>query len=460
MNASFPLFYYNHPIGLRTIIVQTAAKGRGGINMKKRRIRRTSAIWRMPKRLALGLAGKSSGLWYSYRLTRSKAPMNWDFRPDKALSTSEKALTNRTYTATRPSERLESEFDRQLVSDIREETTKLNLNNVTRTAAYWDMYRAFPELQWALLAHLVSRNGGWNMTDLKGEWLPSLVNDTQTEHLFLLLETCNAYIFGDAYPQLALYARGRRAGTSYAYLLPCFGVSAFMHPFWERFEQDGNPVPLSAALIVNEQHFIQKRVVEHPFFRSRVIDTLLFRGQSLLQLNQIVFPLAPDIEGRTARLAGRVLENFADLEERISFGKSLYAMLFGYPDILRRVSAFAARVPHTGSRADYWPNRFATEPLGTTKGGTHANLVHPALSGERWHSPELADAWPNRPLEPAEPGDWYQSASDFAYTKRVRRPFVVDLTHEHLLGQHKLQAAALLARNFMNGDSRRRIARG
>ena len=36
-------------------------------------------------------------------------------------------------------------------------------------------FRKYPEIKWALLAGLVSRNAGWNMCDLEGEWLPHIL---------------------------------------------------------------------------------------------------------------------------------------------------------------------------------------------------------------------------------------------------------------------------------------------
>ncbi|MFS0840108.1 DUF2515 family protein [Paenibacillus sp. 1P03SA] len=96
-----------------------------------------------------------------------------------------------------------SDRERRLVERIRLETQRRNRNNVTRTRAYWNLYEQHPELHWALLAHMVSRNGGWNMTDLEGEFLPSLLKRPAREALFAFLERANVLIFGDAYPQAA-----------------------------------------------------------------------------------------------------------------------------------------------------------------------------------------------------------------------------------------------------------------
>jgi hypothetical protein len=338
-----------------------------------------------------------------------------------------------------------------------------NRNNVTRTAAYWRIYAAHPELHWALLAHLVSRNGGWCMTDLKGEWLPGLMSPHLINVTFGLLESCNSLIFGDAYPQLRLYEESRRQGRSLHALLPHFGVSAFMTPYWEQFWSDRDSVTLSAALIVNEQNFIQSRVVEDGKYKRELFRSTAFRSQPLLQLNQIVFPIerpgVDTLRSRPLRLAGRVLENFEDIRERIEFGKSLYAMLFGYPAILLGAVSFAQHTPHSGSRADYWPQRF-TKMSPNANGRPESTGSAASVRASLWYSPPLAEAWADRTPIPASEGDWFDDPKLVSYLSPLQVPRIVDMTHEHLFGQHKLQAAVLLERSFMNGANNRRTGRG
>lgn len=60
--------------------------------------------------------------------------------------------------------------DEKRLNKIKRTTHSLNKNNVTRTKAYIDFYKRHPEIHWAFLGHMVSRNGGWNMTDLKGDF--------------------------------------------------------------------------------------------------------------------------------------------------------------------------------------------------------------------------------------------------------------------------------------------------
>lgn len=398
-----------------------------------------SSFWHAAFLLANGALRKTSVWRRSAALTSLRNPLAFGEGEARRIARELERVSERARDPiSAPADR-----DSDMLADrIRKETEAWNRNNLTRTQAYWNVYRDFPELHWALLAHMVSRNGGWSMTDLKGEWLPRLMEpDTAALH-FELLETCNALIFRDAYPQLKLYAESRRRGSPLFRLLPRLGVSAFMEPFWERFWADRNPVPLTIALIVNEQNVIQAPVVEHPRFREHLLSTPIFRAQPWLQTTQIVFPLmrAKRKAGRPLPLAGRVLENFSRLEERIGFGKGLYAMLFGYPRVLAGVAAFAEQTPHTGSRADYWPERFRTSNNngGSLPGGKHSADV-------RWFSPPLEKAWPDRPLPEAPGKDWFRDSIALDWLSMPKPPLIVDMTYEHLYGQRKLEAASSLA---------------
>lgn len=128
-----------------------------------------------------------------------------------------------------------------------------NIDNLTRTAFYLRYWQAHPEVTWALLAHLVSRNAGYQMTDLRrhierfgralrplralelaalggallapgrsargGRWLERLGGRLSAaarpqrpfELLFRFLEAGNYLIFHDAYPQLVAYAAAKHA---------------------------------------------------------------------------------------------------------------------------------------------------------------------------------------------------------------------------------------------------------
>lgn len=335
--------------------------------------------------------------------------------------------------------------ERLLIERILAETARLNHNNVTRTEAYRLMYKRHPELHWAMLAHLVSRNGGWNMTDLEGEWLPHLLPGAKRKDVFLLLEHANAFIFGDAYPQLLLYEESIHADRPLFHLLPAFGVTRFMRPVWEQFWRRRDPVPLTIALIVNEQHFIEQRVVQDDYFRRNVIDTFFFGMQSLLQLNAVMFPYHTDNE---LLLAGLIMEHFDDLSERIEFGKALYAILFGVPRVREGALAFADRGRHTGSRVDYAPQIFARvrrdPPSALYKERLLGGKLLPGAAP--LYSPELRDAWANQTLEAPARGDWFHSAADIApYFRKLKLPRSFELTNEYGLLLNKIELAVLAA---------------
>lgn len=339
-----------------------------------------------------------------------------------------------------------------LIEHIQGETARSNRNNVTRTEAYRTVYFRTPELHWALLAHLVSRNGGWNMTDLQGEWLPWLLRPEQREAVFQFLEQANGYIFQDAYPQLLLYERSVREGRSLFHLLPAFGVSRFMTPVWKQFWRERDPVPLTIALIVNEQHYIEKRIVQKPYFREKVLHTLFFGLQSLLQLNGVIFPYGngqEKVRGEDSgvlRLSGLILERFEHLEERIEFGKRLYAMLFGIPRVFAGAKGFAGAVKHTGSRADYAPHLFARVRKQPPRRIYKERLLGGRLKpgAEPLYSPELGAAWSNRSLEPPEPGDWYQAAEEVTpYFQKLPLPRSFEITNEYGLMLNKIELAVL-----------------
>lgn len=342
--------------------------------------------------------------------------------------------------------------EQEIVKSIFERTQAANRNNVTRTEAYRQIYLRYQELQWAFLAHMVSRNGGWNMTDLQGELLPRLMGDQERTEFFLFLERCNSLIFQDAYPQLLLYEESLERKTNLFKLLPEFFVSAFMRPFWDDFWQRRDPSLLTLALIVNEQSYIEGRVVRSFPYKQHVLNTLEYKMQSLFQLTQVFFPYRT--ESRRTRLAGLSLENFSDLNERIQFGKQLYAILFGIPQVHQTAVEFAKRVPHTGSRADYWPDLFtASLPLSSQR--TAADAASTPYRRERlvacrlqpgalpFYSPRLTDAWEDQPFQVPDRQDWFRDDSPFQYFQSVQAPIWFDMTDNACLELNKLELAVL-----------------
>jgi hypothetical protein len=338
-----------------------------------------------------------------------------------------------------------------LVEAIRVRTQKENRNNVTRTMAYWACYQAYPELHWALLAHMVSRNGGWNMTDLQGELLPRLIDTDQAEHLFAFLERANGLIFQDAYPQLLLYEASKKCKKNLFHLLPHLDISMWMVPVWHEFWTATDSAALTIALIVNEQNYIEQRIVQKGHFQQTVLNKALFKAQGWLQMNQVGFPFwsqSTETDSLQPRLAGLILENFANLAERIALGKGLYALLFGVPEVLRGVLRFAASTPHTGSRADYWPHLFS--PI---QKAPPDYLYQERLDGcflkqgsSPLYSPTLETVWPDRPLMPVEPGDWFQDIeTPMEHLRPIEVPQTIDLTPAMSEGLNSIELAILAA---------------
>lgn len=330
-----------------------------------------------------------------------------------------------------------------LLNQIKRMTSEANRDNVTRTKAYADFYMEYPEIHWAYLAHMVSRNGGWNMTDLKGDMLPHLLNEKERQDFFNFLERCNWLIFKDAYPQLLLYAESKKTKQKLFHLLPNLKVSSFMEVVWNWFWNHSDSKKLAFALIINEQHYIESRVVQQSEYRKSVLDQLEFRMQSLLHFNQVTFPYW-DEKTKKMKVAGTVVENFKDLNERIKIGKRLYAILFEVQEIEKGLRDWSTKTIHTGSREDYWPHIFTKRkhPL------LHQSYkLH--LNGNRLHhqveplvSPKLEDAWHVvKNPEPAEEGEWFQNPSMIEELGKEESPEPYELTNEHYFALNKMELA-------------------
>jgi len=314
--------------------------------------------------------------------------------------------------------------EKNMIDEIRKQTMHFNRNNVTRTKAYLDLYQEFPEIHWAFLAHMVSRNGGWSMTDLKGDLLPQLLDQQKRNHFFLFLETCNAYIFQDAYPQLLLYKKSRQLNKNLSYLLPAFHVSRFMKPFWDHFWESKDSALLTIALIINEQNYIEKRVVQHPTYKEIVTDTIEFSAQSILQLTQVIFPYFTQSRWnkKTSRqLTGVTVSQFKDLSSRIEVGKKLYFQLFGIQKVYKGAHHFANHYPHTGSRADYWPHLFSKIDLSNGKTYGKERLKKCKLQNQAppFYSPPLANAWEDIKLQEPARFDWFSDLTPIHFLDQI-----------------------------------------
>jgi hypothetical protein len=374
----------------------------------------------------------------------SYTPMGWTKQSSKDLSSLfKKALKQKNDTLHNPT--LEEQL---ILQSINTRTVRHNQNNVTRTQAYWDFYRNYPEIHWSHLAHMVSRNGGWNMTDLRGDMLSQILTSTEGKHFFEFLERCNALIFQDAYPQLLLYEESKRKGAAQFHLLPFLGVSRFMEVMWGRFWKFRDSAEITVAMVINEQQYIEERVVKHPHYRKTVLETWEFKAQTLLQMNEVFFPY--HVSGsQKVHLAGQVCRDFSSLDERIDLGKKLYAILFGNSEIFRGVLEWVQNQRHTGSREDYWPQLFSKVKL-TSPGTEYTRRLSGCdllPSADKLYSPRLEDAWPNQKLAPPGGRDWFVNEGVVKYLERIPTHVPFRLTEDYCNTLNTVEAAILLKEN-------------
>ncbi|WP_425464257.1 DUF2515 family protein [Paenibacillus zeisoli] len=420
-------------------------------------------LFSLPSMVSEVVKSKTAGIAASSRLREERVSLDWNEASARTVYTEIEDLLRRSSQGRNLDEHLAasqfpdglSSADEVIIREIEDAVSRSNVSNLTRTEAYLKCYQAYPELHWSFLAHMVSRNAGWNMSDLRGGQMYPLLSEASKENTYRFLERCNALIFQDAYPQLLLYMKSREVGSSLFYLLPHFHVSRFMQPFWERFWLERGSALLAVGLIINEQNYIETRVVRHPYFQNRVTDKANFHLHSWAGLNQIIFPLLDEEdamitpsgerssfesrcpEGRIPRLAGRILGDFSSLNARITFGKSLYALLFGLTSLRSGTEAFASRIPHTGSRADYWPGLFTPnkeEALSTGLEGTELLEQGNLPAGKRLYAPQLLDAWGDTSYEPISREDWMQDHSALDGLSKPQQPYLCDISFEHRLG--------------------------
>ena len=169
------------------------------------------------------------------------------------------------------------------------------------------------------------------MTDLKGDFLTRLLTKKERNAYFTFLERGNWLIFQDAYPQFLLYSESLKRGKPLFYLLPYLDISTFMETIWNYFWKKSDPYILTIALVINEQNYLEKRIIQNPIYQKDVLGTLEFKLQDVLSFNHILFPY------RKKNLAGQTLHQFQSLHERIVLGKRLYAVLFQNKDSIRKM---------------------------------------------------------------------------------------------------------------------------
>lgn len=330
--------------------------------------------------------------------------------------------------------------EKKIINEIKRKTEQLNENNITRTKAYLDFYRKHPEIHWAFLAHMVSRNGGWSMTDLKAELLSRILSKEEKKSYFSFIERGNWLIFQDAYPQLLLYEQSLKRKEPLFRLLPYLNVSIFMETIWEHFWISSNSSLLTIGLIINEQHYIEKRVIQNQKYIQEVFHTLEFEMQDIMSFNQILFPYN---DYGVVKLAGQTVNQFESVRERIQLGKRLYIILFD-PDVLKKVEEWAFEQHHTGTRKDYWPHIFNDVHEGSPGLKYQLKLSSCKLKpgARRIYSPTLQNVWKNVQHPQAEIGEWFNDVRVLEYLKEIEDPAVGNIEYEYCQTLEKLEIAA------------------
>ncbi|MFE8702080.1 DUF2515 family protein [Cytobacillus sp. FJAT-54145] len=283
-----------------------------------------------------------------------------------------------------------SSEERKIIRTIREQVFIHNENNVTRTSAYLKYFLRNPNVHWAFLAHMVSRNGGYYMTDLKSSFFKDIIPSHEQKRYFLFLERCNAYIFQDAFPQLLLYEYCVKVNKPMFHLLKGFNVSSFMIPLWESFFNNKNSEAITIGMIINEQKMLGERVLKILYQSHSVLDELPYKLQETLGLTTVLFPYRSK-QSERYKLYGQEVKNFSDVDERITIGKKLYQILFS-KYVFESSFQFANHNVHTGSRKDYW-------------GWLFTNDEH--SKEEKIYSPPLFHAWSNVEHSFRQKQDWF-----------------------------------------------------
>ncbi|MCM3719303.1 DUF2515 family protein [Fictibacillus phosphorivorans] len=331
--------------------------------------------------------------------------------------------------------------DKELIERIKRETLRHNKNNVTRTAAYLNFFNQHPEVHWAFLAHMVSRNAGYFMTDLKGEFLPDLIEPSVIKELYTMLEKGNSLIFHDAYPQLLLYEESKRRNSPVFNLCKFFHVSSFMEGVWEVFFEGDRTSLLPAAQIINEQNHIDMHLIRtEPF--QKLHNQLSFKLQEWLHLSQILFPVLP-----LHHSIGDTMQGFENLNKRLMLGQNLYVMLF-HPDHLDPVKKFACHHPHTGSRSDYDSDVFSFSKSHNGHALKEKLSLFKTKKSLKLYSPKLDEAWDTNYHGPFPSTDWFTQSKDVMSQLRLISKPSPQIRMAYWAGLHQIETAYLLKQYY------------
>ncbi|WP_409288900.1 DUF2515 family protein [Peribacillus sp. SCS-37] len=309
-----------------------------------------------------------------------------------------------------------------IIALIRHLTVMKNTDNISRTKAYARFFYMHPEIKWAFLASMVSRNAGWNMCDLEGIWLPRALPVEYRCRLFLTYERANWLIFDDAFPGLLLYHYSTINKRPMFHLCPFFNISDFMKNEWECFWEKGDEQRLLYSLIINEQNLIHTPVMKQKFYRNWVFSSGGFLLQDRMHFSTVLFPT------RSGKLYGLSVNHFKNLDARIDLGKNLAAILFD-SGLFNKFLKFSITTEHTGSRHDY--ERFF--PYEKRRETPFLRKVYPVISHHRRES----ENWDQKR---GVKQSWFEEAGN---------PEIKELTGWYKKKQKQLEAAAVLFNLFL-----------
>lgn len=216
--------------------------------------------------------------------------------------------------------------DEKLMNRVKRLTEINNIDNITRTLAYQRYYNVHKEIQWAYLASFVSRNAGWSMSDLMSHSLVNMLSNEWRRRLFMTFERANWLIFSDVYPQLVVYEWSKKLGYPLFNQLKLFHVSKWMIQQWWHFWLEKDEKKLMNALIINEQHVIEKPVIRAPFFKDALFKRPIYEWQERLHFSVVIFP------SQNGELFGTSVRNFTHVTDRVALGKTLAWLLFESPE--------------------------------------------------------------------------------------------------------------------------------
>ncbi|WP_242144593.1 MULTISPECIES: DUF2515 domain-containing protein [unclassified Bacillus cereus group] len=387
-------------------------------------------------------------------MNQNKYNFDWN-RPSKTIPLSLIAIKNELQKKSQikaplpPVSKLTQE-EKWMIHYIQEQTKHLNKNNVTRTRAYYQFYVKYPEIQWALLGHMVSRNGGWNMTDLKGDLYTRLLSEKDQFVFFSFLERGNWFIFQDVYPQFLLYEQSLKRSKALFYLLPYLNVSTFMETMWNHFWKTGNRYTLAIATIINEQSYLERRVIQNAHFKKIVLNSVAFKLFDFFRFNHILFPYYEDATHKKTLLLGDTMKHFTSLHERIMLGKRLYTLLFHNKQRLAKIITWAHNHPHTGSRKDYWPHLFSNVNESFYRKLYRRRIKKCQLrkGAHRVYSPELLYAWQNVTHTEAEKGDWFTDWRIVNYLIDKGEPNNGEIMDDYCKTLKKIELAIMAKKNI------------